>query len=681
MTALAGGRRAEAERPLPAAEGPAVLADRVACAACAAEVIDPFARRYRYPFANCAQCGPGFSARAAFPPCAECRREYEDPADRHFRAAAVACHACGPRARLIRLDGRAVHFEQHSMLDDVDAVCGLIKKGEIVAIKGPCGYHLACDATRADVVAALRERLRDARPFALMARDIAVIRRFAEVGAVEEEALRSPAGPVVLLRAAGPGRLAEAVAPGLDLLGFMLPPAPLHQLILRRMDRPVVMADSAPGGGPPVGDEAGLHARLATVATYALAHDRAIATPLADSLVRVIGGVPRVLRRGRGHAPAALALPAGLAGGPPVLALGSALQPAACRTQDGEAILSPTTEDGRSTHGGLLLDHAPRVIAVERGADRRGRALAAETGALLVEVQGHHAAVAACLAESGRPLSAPPVLGIAAGDIGPGDDGGLWGGEFLLADYRSYRRLGTFKPVALAGGFDAAREPWRDLHAHLMAEIGWPALAMNFAGLPLYDVLAAKPRAALDAAIRDGRLPLASSCGRLFDAVAAALGLCPEGQAYEGQAAALLEALVDREALAEEGEELAYPFAIPRLGGGLPYVEPWAMWQALLGDLVLQTPPGVIAARFHRGLARTMVAMALQLRGEAEAPLFDTVVLAGDCFRNAVLFEVVNRGLGEAGFAVLGPGGDGGLALGQAAVALAAVKAGEWSCA
>ncbi|TDP46326.1 carbamoyltransferase HypF [Zavarzinia compransoris] len=691
-----------------------VAPDAVACAACAAEVGDPFARRFRYPFTNCTHCGPRFSivhgipydraatTMAPFALCPACRSEYDDPADRRFHAEPIACHACGPRARLIRLDGRAVHFEQYSMLDEVDAVCTLLQRGEIVAIKGLGGYHLACDATRGDVVAALRERKRrDAKPFALMARDIGIIRRFAEVDATAEALLRSPAGPIVLLPATGPARLPDAVAPGLGLLGFMLPTTPLHHLILKRMDRPVVMTSGNLSSEPQVTDEAGLRAHLTGIAGFALVHDRAIANRIDDSVVRVIDGAPRVLRRARGYAPAAFALPPGFEGAPPVLALGGELKATFCLARGAEAVLSQhmgdledaATDDDYRRNLALyetLYDHAPRVIAVDRHPDyisaKYGRARAARDGLALVEVQHHHAHVAACLAENRRPLAAPPVLGIVADGLGYGGDDTLWGGEFLLADYRGYRRLGTMKPVAMPGNAMASREPWRNLYAHLMAEIGWPGFAMNCRDLPLYEFLAEKPRATFDAMIRDGRFaPRASSCGRLFDAVAAALDLCRERQSYEGQAAMQLEAIVDREALADEGDDLAYPFALPRLGGsGLPYIEPWAMWQALLGDLVLATPPAVIAARFHRGLANAMVAMAVQLRGDPAAALFDTVVLSGGCFQNATLFTLVARGLERAGFTLLShrevPANDGGLALGQAVIALAAT-AGAGPCA
>jgi hydrogenase maturation protein HypF len=258
-------------------------------------------------------------------------------------------------------------------------------------------------------------------------------------------------------------------------------------------------------------------------------------------------------------------------------------------------------------------------------------------------------------------------------------DGTLWGGEFLLADYRGFERLGAFKPVAMLGGAQAAHEPWRNLYAHLMAEMGWGEFSMNFAERELYGDLARRPRATLDAMARAGvNSPKASSCGRLFDAVAAALNICRERQAYEGEADARLEAIVGLDAMSRDDEESAYPFAIPNLRDtGLPYVEPLAMWRALLCDLILKTPAPLISARFHKGLARIVVAMTKKLarRDDDIGARFDTVALSGGCFQNRVLFEEIVRRLERDNFTVLShaevPANDGGLALGQAAIGAA----------
>ena len=683
-----------------------VAPDAAICPACAQEVTDPFARRYRYAFANCTHCGPRLSivrgipydrastTMAPFAMCDPCRTEYRNPSDRRFHAEAIACHACGPKAVLVRLDGRAVSFDQHSMLDDVDAVCGLLQKGEIVAIKGLGGYQLACDATNAGAVARLRRsKRRERKPFALMARDLDVVRRYCTVGAEEERQLTGPQGPIVLLCKQGPEQLPEAVAPGLATLGFMLPTTPLHLLVLRRMNRPVVMTSGNFSDGPQVIDNAQARERLGGIAAYALIHDREIANRVDDSVVRVMDGRARVLRRARGFAPAPIRLPGGFAATPELLAMGGELKATFCLVKDGEAILSQhqgdledaATHDDYSRNLALyqqLFAHLPTAFVADRHPDylssKLARARARAEALPLIEAQHHHAHVAACLVDNGYPLAAPAVLGIVLDSAGWGDDGTVWGGEFLLADYRGYRRVGTFKPVPLLGGVQAAREPWRNLYGHLMAEIGWPAFAMNFSQLEVHAWLAAKPRATLDAMAKNGiNVPLASSCGRLFDAVAAALDLCRERQAYEGEAAARLEAIVDEDTLRHEDDALGYPLGIPNLrGSGLPYVEPLAMWQAILGDLILHTPAPVIAARFHKGLARVIVAMTRKLAWRDEgAARFDTVALSGGCFQNRILFEEVVRRLEAEKFTVLSharvPANDGGLALGQAAIGAA----------
>jgi len=684
-----------------------VAPDAALCADCAHDIFDPFSRRFRYPFTTCTHCGPRLSivarmpydrattSMAAFDLCTECAAEYQDPSDRRFHAETVACHACGPRARLVRFDGRAASFEMTSMLDDVDGALGLIQKGEIVAIKGLGGYHLACDATRADTVERLRiQKRRDRKPFALMARDLDIVRRFCSVSAETEAALSSAAGPIVLLPADGPERLPPAIAPGLATLGVMLPTTPLHALLLKRMSRPVVMTSGNISDRPMAITDADAKDQLSAIAPFALVHDRHILNRVDDSVVRFAGGRMRVLRRARGFAPASLRLPDAFEQAPEILALGGDLKSTFCLVKSGSAVLSQhigdlddaaTNDDFARTLALYreMLAAEPKVIVCDRHPGYRSTAFARRLAATerlpLIQVQHHHAHVASCLAENGRPLDAAPVLGIALDGLGYGAGGEIWGGEFLRADYRHSERLGTFKPVAMLGGDQAAREPWRNLYAHLMAEMGWPAFVANFAELDVCRMLAAKPRNILDAMLRDRlNAPLASSCGRLFDAAAAAMGLCFEAQDYEGEAAARLESAVDRHALEHEDQSLDYPFTIPRLkDSGLPYVEPLGAWNAILGDLILDTPVGVMAARFHRGLARGIAALALKLarRDSADGARFDTVALTGGCFHNAILLEEVERRLVAEGFTVLThssvPAGDGGLSLGQAAIAAA----------
>ncbi|PBB24439.1 carbamoyltransferase HypF [Mesorhizobium sp. WSM4307] len=682
--------------------------DAAMCSVCAAEVLDPFLRRFRYPFTNCTHCGPRLSivggvpydrattTMAPFPLCQACGAEYRDPADRRFHAEATACFVCGPTARLIRFDGRAFSFEQHSMLDDVDAALSLIQKGEIVAIKALGGYQLACDATRPEAVALLRQRKRrDAKPFALMARDLDVVRRHATVSDAEAAALASREAPIVLLAATGPEKLPAEIAPGLQTLGFMLPSTPLHLLLLRRMGRPVVMTSGNLSDEPQLIDDAEAAAKLSSIAPYALTHNRDIANRIDDSVVRHMGAKLRVLRRARGYAPASIQLPPGFEPAPDILAYGAELKATFCLIKDARAVLSQhqgdledalTYDDYRKN---LVLyrdlfDHRPAALAADLHPEylsaKLARATARSDNLPLVEVQHHHAHAAACLAENGRSLNADPVLAIVLDGLGYGSDGTIWGGEFLLADYRRFERLGTFKPVAMPGGAQAIREPWRNLHAHVLSEMGWPAFAMNFGELDLFAALTDKPLASVEAMIKASlNSPNASSCGRLFDAVAASLGICFDRQAYEGEAAARLEAMVSARSLDEEGDALAYPLPIPNLkGSGLPYIEPLGMWNAVFGDLILKTPASLIAARFHKGLAKSIAAMALKLARRDEdgaVPRFDTVALSGGCFQNKVLFEQVIGRLEDLNFNVLThsrvPCNDGGVAFGQAAIAAA----------
>jgi hydrogenase maturation protein HypF len=678
-----------------------VSPDAATCAACLAEVLDPFSRRYRYPFTNCTHCGPRLSimrglpydraqtSMAGFPLCAACRAEYEAPSDRRFHAQPNACHACGPRARLTRADGRALSTADLTQLDDVDAAASLLRRGEIVAVKGIGGYHLACDATDADAVARLRQlKGRDRKPFALMARDETVLRRFACPSEPEWALLASPAAPIVLLGANGPERLPAEVAPGQNTLGFMLPYTPLHHLLLRRMDRPIVLTSGNRSDEPQCIDDEAARRELGGISPYLLWHDRPIENRVDDSVVRVVAGAARVVRRARGYAPLALRLPPGFAPARPALALGGELKNTFCLIRDDQLIVSQHIGDleNAATYRDYLhhlelyqrlYQHDPERLVIDRHPEylssKLGRERAEERGLALASVQHHHAHIAACLGDNAWPLHAGRVLGVALDGLGFGDDGELWGGEFLLADYHGYERLGTFKPVALLGGAQAMREPWRNTYAHLMAEMGWAAFALNYDGLELCRFLESKPREALAAMLaRREHAPLASSCGRLFDAVAAAVGVCRGAASYEGQAAVELEALVDAAALEREDDELAYPFAVPRLGGkGLPYIEPLAMWQALLGDLVLDTPPGVIAARFHKGLAKAIVGMVGRLH-RAGPERFDTVALSGGVFQNATLLELAMTRLRAEGFRVLAhervPANDGGLALGQALV-------------
>ncbi|MBS1991500.1 MAG: carbamoyltransferase HypF [Cyanobacteria bacterium SZAS LIN-3] len=683
--------------------------DAATCEACLDDSFSPFSRRFRYPFTNCTHCGPRLSiiksipydrsatSMSGFKMCAQCQAEYEDPDDRRFHAQPNACHACGPRAWLERTDGRAICVDSLSQLDFVDAAATLIQRGEILAIKGIGGFHLACDATNEAAVAELRRRKnRYHKPFALMARDLTVVEQHCAVSEIERKQLQSHAAPIVVLDRLADCKstkaVAESVAPGQKTLGFMLPYTPLHHLLLKRLAVPIVLTSGNLSHEPQCISNEDAKERLSSIADYFLLHDRDIVNRLDDSVVRVVSERPMFLRRARGATPVPVNFPEGFEEAPDVLAMGGELKSTFCLAKNARAIISQhigDLEDARTyadyQHNLELYSnsfkHQPSAIVVdlhpEYLSSKLGRRMAQDKNLPLVEVQHHHAHIAAVLADNLWSLHAGPLLGVALDGLGYGADGTIWGGEFLLADYTSFERLGTFKPVALLGGSKAMYEPWRNTYAHIMAEMGWPSYKMNFEELELTRFFESKPLATFESMLKSGtNAPLSSSCGRLFDAVAAAVGICREQASYEGQAAIELEAAVDMNTLLNETEELAYPFTVPRLGGkGIPYIEPLSVWQAVLGDLYLHTDKGIIAARFHKGLAKAIVHMVLKLCTINGERWMNTVALSGGVFQNKILLELVQSRLSAEGFKVLThqqvPANDGGIALGQVVVGAA----------
>ena len=680
-----------------------VTADAATCPACWAEVLDPRERRHGYPFTNCTHCGPRISivtgvpydrartTMAAFGMCQACAAEYRDPSDRRFHAQPIACPECGPKLWLEPLDG-TIPADALS-LAPLDAAVREIREGKILAIRGLGGFHLACDATNASAVERLRARKRRfGKPFALMARDETVIRRFAGISPRELELLQSPAAPIVLLRANGPHRLPESVAPGLGTLGFMLAYTPLHKLILEKFDVPLVMTSGNISDEPQVTDNGEVRAKLGGIADSALLHDRDIANRIDDSIVRVMSGRARTLRRARGFAPSPIALPKSFADAPEILAFGGELKSTFCLIRDGVAIPSQhqgdledvATFDDYQKNLELyceLYGHRARVLAADMHPEYLSSKLARERAsggaAVLHDIQHHHAHIASALAENGRELEAAPVLGVVLDGLGFGADATLWGGEFLRADYCGFQRLAAFKPVAMIGGAQAIREPWRNTYAHLVAAFGWDDFQRDFGGLELARYLAGKPRAIIDRMLASAtNVPVASSCGRLFDAAAAAVGLCPGTALFEGHAAMIFEDLIDDQARAAAGSRGFYSFGCERLPEtGLEILEPRPMWRALLEDLRSATPVSVISARFHLGLAMSVADLAVRLARQSGAEPIDTVVLTGGCFQNKTLFEACVSRIEQCGLTCLTqsqvPMNDGGLALGQAVIAAA----------
>lgn len=672
-----------------------IAPDAATCPACLLEVNDPGNRRYRYAFTNCTHCGPRVSivraipydrpntSMASFAQCPACQREYEDPTNRRFHAQPNACPVCGPQLWLEDASGRRLCAEAGD--DLIDQAAALIRQGRILAIKGMGGIHLACDASNAAVVRELRARKRRYhKAFALMARDIDMLRRYARVEPQEEVLLNGSAAPIVVLQASG-AALAPDVAPGQVTLGFMLPYTPLHHLLMQALDAPIVLTSGNRSDEPQCIDNDDARSRLTGIADFWLLHDREIVNRLDDSVVRFSAGEPRLLRRARGYAPAPISLPAGFEAAAPLLAMGAELKNSFCLVRDGEAILSQHIGDLEEAHTlhdyrhhlslyRDLFEQDPQSIVIDPHPDyfstRHGRELARERQLPLIEVQHHHAHIASCMAEHGLPLDSPAVLGIALDGLGFGLGGALWGGEFLRVDYRKFERLARFAPVPMPGGAQAMREPWRNTYAHLQQGLGWHGIATRYPNLEIVEFIKQKPLSTLEAMVtRNINSPPASSAGRLFDAVGAALGLCRETASHEGQAAIELEALASTR-FAQEAT-CAYPVAWQERDG-LRTADWSPLWSSLLEDLAAGIPSAVIAARFHWGLAEAVGNCAVDLcqRGK-----FAYVVLGGGVFQNRLLLEAVVERLSQAGLEVLAPrrvpANDAGLALGQAAVGAA----------
>ena len=680
-----------------------VVPDAALCAACRAEIDTPADRRYRYPFTNCTHCGPRFSileripydrgntSMGRFTQCPECLAEYEDPGDRRFHAQPNACPVCGPRVWLTDSEGNVL--EPRPGEDPTAAASRLLAQGQILAIKGIGGFHLACDAGDIEAVTRLRARKgRDHKPFALMARDPGVIRRYCALSSREEALLQGSAAPILLLpRLPGGESLPEAVAPRQNSLGFMLPYTPLHHLLLQEWQRPLVMTSGNRVEEPQCIDNREACERLRPLADAFLLHDREIINRVDDSVVRIMEGEPRLLRRARGYAPSPMPLPDGFAEAPPLLALGGELKNCFCLTRGGEAILSQHLGDLENLVAyqdflknlrlyGELFRHRPALLAADLHpnyrSSRHARELASQQGLPLSQVQHHHAHIASVMAENGWPLAGGRVLGLALDGSGYGSDGTVWGGEFLLADYRDFRRLGWFRPVPLPGGTQAILQPWRNSFSHLRCALGWDQVKRRWGGLDAVRWLERQPLEVLERMIEKGvNVPLSSSCGRLFDAVAALLGICRESISYEGQAAVELEVA----ALAGAEEEAAtggYPLDIAARGESWQ-LDPASLWPRLLDDLAAGISPQRIAWRFHQGLAASLAEMTVAL---AAASGVEAVALSGGVFQNRTLFELLTGHLRGTGLELLShrrvPSNDGGLALGQAAVAAARSLAG-----
>jgi hydrogenase maturation protein HypF len=660
-----------------------VSPDTATCDDCLRELADPADRRYRYPFVNCTNCGPRFTividvpydrpatTMAGFAMCADCAREYHDPADRRFHAQPVCCPACGPALALLDRDGRAAATEP------LAAAAARLREGAVVAVKGLGGYHLAADAGSEPAVAALRSRKhREDKPFAVMVADLDGARALGQVGPVEAALLAGPRRPIVLLgrhpRPEGTGEpVAASVAPGNRSLGVMLPYTPLHHLLLAEVGRPIVLTSGNVSDEPIayLDDEA--LERLGGIADWFLSHDRPIHVRADDSVVRAFGGRELPLRRSRGFAPQPLALPWPFPRH--VLACGAELKHTFCLAKGAHAFVShhvgdlENYETYRSFTEGVehfrrLFAVAPQVVAHDLHPEYLSTKYAMELDGVELEgVQHHHAHVAACLADNGEP---GPVIGVAFDGLGYGTDGTIWGGEVLVADLEGFRRAGHLEVVAMPGGTAAIREPWRMAAAWLDAAFAGQVperLAVVGRNRDRWEQVLAMARSGTAA-------PATSSAGRLFDAVAAVLGVRDRVN-YEGQAA------VELEQLADPAEAAAYPAEVGR-AGGLLRLAGTSLVRAVAAELEAGVARPLIAARFHNGLAAATVAACQAVRDDTGLA---TVALSGGVFQNLLLLERMVAGLEQQGFRVLThsrvPPNDGGISLGQAAVAGARSRA------
>lgn len=667
-------------------EGPARLSvspDLATCADCVAELLNPADRRFRYPWLSCSRCGPRYSmvtgvsyeraytTMTRFNLCEACRGEYEDPADRRFHAESTACPVCGPG---IALRDAAGHMTAEGERAIQEAVY-MLRDGGIVAVKGIGGFHLWVNAASDAAVHRLRERKqRPHKPFAVMFPSLEAVQTHCILSPEEAEWLTSPQGPIVVLQRTGWKALAQEIAPGQTTIGALLPYAPLHHLLMNELGSPVVATSGNRSTEPIVTDDQEARHRMAGIADAFLVHNRPIARPVDDSLMRIAKSGPIVLRRARGLVPQMIRLPEAIAHCTegPVLAVGGHHKNTVALLHGDHVMVSQHLGDLSTVETECAVRQAiddlqwlsrvtPHAIACDLHPDYRSTHLAAELAARwnvpLIPVQHHHAHVAACMVEQGV---TDEVLGVAWDGAGYGTDRSLWGGEFLAATFLDSRRVGHLHPFRLPGGERAAREPRRAALAVRWETFGPQGCGTGSAEAPEWREQERLLTAMLNQHIHS---PVTTSMGRLFDAVASILDLC-QIASFEGQAAMAVE----QKGLSSYGEDGLYPIPLSSADDGLQcWVADWRpMIRQITGDLRTGIERSLIAHRFHRSLAELIGQMAEQIG-------LKQIVLTGGCFQNGLLLDLARARLESAGFVVFShrkvPPNDGGLALGQAVVA------------
>lgn len=691
-----------------------VLADLATCPDCLAEIFDPENRRYRYPFTNCTNCGPRYTIIESVPYdrpattmkkfhlCADCQREYDHPSDRRFHAQPNACPKCGPHLELWDKNGDILQSHDGALMATVTA----IRQGKIVAIKGLGGFHLMVDAYSQTAVQSLREKKhRPDKPFALMYPDLTQVQGVCEVSEIEANLLRSPQAPIVLLRLKNSDKnnhIAPAVAPGNPYLGIMLPYTPLHHLLMAELGDPVVATSGNLADEPICTDEQEAIARLGNIADLFLVHNRPIARPVDDSVVRVVSDRIQVIRRARGYAPLPVFLPKFLQGdqgqpgkdngaekpGTNLLAVGGHFKNAIAILMADKVFLSQHIGDMETPQAfdafqtviktlGSIYDFQPEGIACDAHPDyissQYARSQSAKFGLPVFSVQHHYAHVLACMAEN---QIEPPVLGISWDGTGYGLDGTIWGGEFLAVSDRSFQRVAHWRTFPLPGGEKAVKEP-RRVALGLLYELFGADFDDSFSPfnpLPLQDFSPRELQVIKTMLQKQLNAPLTSSMGRLFDAIAALIGL-RQTVTFEGQGAMELEFILSQideidSDINPINRDAEYSFAIENNPAqpNQPLIVDWQpMIREILADLRFPQPIALISLKFHNTLVAATVAIAKQIG-------IEKIALTGGCFQNKYLTERMIQKLTEANFRPYWhqwvPPNDGGLALGQIVAAL-----------
>jgi hydrogenase maturation protein HypF len=658
--------------------------DVATCQACLGELLNPEDRRYRYPFTNCTNCGPRFTiiedmpydrpqtTMRYFQMCPQCQAEYDNPLDRRFHAQPNACPKCGPQVKLIDNLGNLVAGS-----NPIAAASQLLKEGKIVAVKGLGGFLLACDATSDTAVKALRRRKkRSSKPFAIMVTDIDEAKRHCHVSPEEENLLTSPQSPIVLMRWREDSSVSREVAPNLRFLGIMLPYTPLHHVLLRDTGLPLVMTSGNLSEEPIARDNDEALRRLSGIADYFLIHNRDIYSRYDDSVAIMERGSSQLIRRARSYAPYPIRLPFAAK---QVLGCGAEEKNTFCLTRDNYAFLSQHIGDMENVETLEHFDNTislykrlfhvePEIIAHDLHPDYLATKYArelGESGMKIVPVQHHHAHIASCLADNGLES---PVIGVAFDGTGMGADGSIWGGEFLVADYRNAHRAGHLEYLPLPGGATAIKRPYRTAVAYVLTLLGENALnhvlpVMKEADDMEIEVIKRQIERKINS-------PLSSSMGRLFDAISALLGIRGKID-YEGQAAVELEMAAYEEDYDHAQE--SYPYRIVE-DQGIRIVHLRDLLSAVMEDLHQGTSKGRISVKFHNTVARMINEMCHLIADETG---ITRVALSGGVFQNRLLSRKTVSLLESSGFQVFThrqvPCNDGGISLGQAVIANFAV--------